>query len=198
MEALSPILYVANWTRIIFVRGVRNVGRLCDNRVNSALRPSLAEARWRSATNRFAVVQWKSDTDQEAKTLIYNYADHSVSTLASLLLEVYDEKLVALRPLPPLWWFDLQPDETLSLQRLQRVEFHLGEALLLLPPGVHEPYAIEAEAPPEFDPNWQFFGGATNEMLHCCAGYMCIGAATKPCHECQHSFCDRCRADHAH
>jgi len=192
MATLCPILYVTPWERIIFVRGTRNLGRIADDRINPALKASATQSamRWRSPHNTFAIVVWAGE---ERKSLLYNYEAHGVSELAALLLEAYDEKLVGLRHLPNLWWFDLQPHEAVTLQLLQRKEFHVGDAAhQLLPMGVHQ--ALVGQVPEEFNPDYEMLydGNEHNAPLaHYCAEPFCWAPASPAvqCPHCQQRFC---------
>lgn len=207
MATLCPILYVTPWERIIFVRGTRNLGRITDDRINPALKASATQSamRWRSPRNAFAIVVWAGE---ERKSLVYNYEAQGVSELAALLLEAYDEKLVGLRQLPHLWWFDLQPHEALTLHLLQRKEFHLGDAAhQLLPFGVHHQVGavgvagvagmgLVAQVPEAFNPDYQMLdddndAALNDQMAHYCAEPFCWApaSATVQCPHCQQRFC---------
>lgn len=212
-ETLHPIFCVAPWVRIIMVRGVAALGRVCDPRTNAAIlaRPR-SDAHWRAPDNRFSVVAWKSDAQAQTEkadvlrhefgssrlTLVYNYAETaSVCALAELLLEAFDVKLAGFRSLPPVWWFGLGATEIAAVAALQRVEFkvhgdpqgQLGMPELLQQQQQHQ------TVPKGFDPIFNVTSDPI-ALAKFCAGYMCIevGSADMLCLRCRRRLCVACYA----
>lgn len=197
-QTLDPILFATRWVRIIFVRGIAALGQVCDPRSNSGLCNKRSDARWRSPNNRFSIVSFKCDEqDMDPanamlwrslfgtyhQTLVYNYQDMTVATLAELLLDLYDNKLQ--RKLPPCCWYGLDPDETQSLYHMERTEFAVTQ-YALLPPALTAVLNKTVLISNDQDQT-------PITLQEICAAPICLAAAaanpTIACIVCNRSFC---------
>lgn len=199
-EPLDAILWSTRWQRIIMVRGVPALGRVCDPRCNDeiAKRPH-NDVRWRNTDDRWSIVVWKSDARPGASplhalygsdrlTLVYNYEGvASRIAMAQLLLEAYDVKLQGWRTLPPVWWHDLDAYEHQAIAALNRIEFHFAQPQLAAAAVTTASIVI----PEGFDPQTQVTVEPVALAAFCC-GDICLSTATRRCTACRQSLCQSC------